>query len=116
MNETGRRLRILRTDMNISQKDLAKNVGLSGQIISNIERGYTEVTSEQAAKLARFFQVSTDYLLNSTPPEVPGSVILDDDETKLITAFRELSEDYRDIVMGEVKKALLEQRREAKEQ
>ena len=116
MNETGRRLRILRTDRQLSQKELAKNTGLTGQIISNLERGYTELTAEQASRLAQFFRVSTDYLLDSPAPEVPGMVITDDAELKLIAAFKELSEDYRDIVMGEVKKALLAQRRESKEQ
>ena len=112
MNETGRRLRKLRTDSDISQKELAKYTGLSAQIISNIERGYTGISSEQAAKLAKYFHVSTDYLLDSPEPVLPDVFVLSDDEQRLIHAYRELSEDYRDIVMGEAKKALLAQRRE----
>ncbi|HCG59393.1 MAG TPA: hypothetical protein DEV97_05250 [Lachnospiraceae bacterium] len=116
MNEMGKRLRNLRTDRQLSQKELASRVGLSGQVISNLERGYTELTIEQASKLAQFFRVSTDYLLDSPSQAAVDLHTLSDDELKLVKAYRELSEDYRDVVMGELKKALLAQRREAKEQ
>ena len=57
MNEAGRKVRILRTNAELQQKELAEKVGLTSQVISNIERGYSEMNMEQAAKLARFFNV-----------------------------------------------------------
>ena len=101
MNEMGKRLRNLRTDRQLSQKELASRVGLSGQVISNLERGYTELTIEQASKLAQFFRVSTDDLLDSPSQAAVDLLTLSDDELKHKTVeFRER----------------LAQRREAKEQ
>ena len=64
---------------------------------------------EQAAKLAQFFNVSTDYLLSL--PELPdeGKMDVTPEERKLLTAYRKLSEDYRDIIMGDIKKYLIAQ-------
>ena len=109
MNEAGRKVRILRTNAELQQKELAEKVGLTSQVISNIERGYSEMNMEQAAKLARFFNVSTDYLLSL--PELPdeGKMDVTPEERKLLTAYRKLSEDYRDIIMGEKKKYLIAQ-------
>ena len=109
MNEAGRKVRILRTNAELQQKELAEKVGLTSQVISNIERGYSEMNMEQAAKLAQFFNVSTDYLWSL--PELPdeGKKDVTPEERKLLTAYRKLSEDYRDIIMGDIKKYLIAQ-------
>ena len=100
MNEAGRKVRILRTNAELQQKELAEKVGLTSQVISNIERGYSEMNMEQAAKLARL-----------SLPELPdeGKMHVTPEERKLLTAYRKLSEDYRDIIMGDIKKYLIAQ-------
>lgn len=53
-------------------------------------------------KLANFFNVSCDYLLCQ----------IEDQDEKAAMAFRLLNEDNKDIIIGEIKKALREQKLE----
>ena len=55
----GERLKALRTDKNIGQNLLAKELGLSNASISYWETG----TAAALFKLAKYFDVSSDYLL-----------------------------------------------------
>ena len=60
---TGEKIKFLRSEAKLSQTALAKMVGVSGQVISNIERGYTRPPSELVNKLASCFGVPSDYIL-----------------------------------------------------
>lgn len=53
----------LRKARGISQERLGKAVGLSRKAISTIESGARSTTIEKLIALARYFGVSTDYLL-----------------------------------------------------
>lgn len=53
-------------------------------------------------KLADYFNVSTDYLLCQ----------VDEQDEKALCSFRQLNEDNKDIIVGEIKKCLKEQRYE----
>ena len=53
----------LRKARGISQEKLGKAVGLSHKAISTIESGARSTTIEKLIALARYFEVSTDYLL-----------------------------------------------------
>ncbi|BDF73054.1 hypothetical protein CE91St41_40380 [Oscillospiraceae bacterium] len=53
----------LRKERGLSQKELGDAVGLSHKAISTIESGTRSTTIEKLVALARFFGVSTDYLL-----------------------------------------------------
>lgn len=53
----------LRKARGISQEKLGKAVGLSHKAISTIESGARSTTIEKLSALARYFEVSTDYLL-----------------------------------------------------
>ena len=57
------RLKALRTEKNIGQNMLAKELGLSNSSISYWETGKQLPTAEAIFKLAIYFDVSTDYLL-----------------------------------------------------
>lgn len=58
-----KRLKKLRIDRDIDQKNLAKALSATQQKVSNWERGIIEPDMETLTKLALFFDVSTDYLL-----------------------------------------------------
>jgi transcriptional regulator with XRE-family HTH domain len=60
------RLYQLRTERNLSQKQLGEVVGLSHKAISTLESGTRGTTIEKLILLARYFHVSTDYLLGIT--------------------------------------------------
>ena len=53
----------LRKHQGLSQKELGEAIGLSHKAISTIESGSRSTTIEKLVLLAKFFDVSTDYLL-----------------------------------------------------
>lgn len=60
LNENIRQLRMTR---NLSQVDLAKALGVTKQSISNWENNNIQPSIDMLIHLAKFFSVSTDYLL-----------------------------------------------------
>ncbi len=54
------RLRVLRAEKEISQKDLAEEVGLSRQTVNSIERGKFNPSIITALKIADYFDVRVD--------------------------------------------------------
>lgn len=65
--ETGKILMALRKEKNIGQKELAAYLNLSTGTISNYENGVHSPDLITLCKLADYFDVTTDYLLNRTP-------------------------------------------------
>lgn len=65
------RVRMLRKQRGMSQKELGEAIGLSHKSISTIESGSRTTTLEKLVMLARFFQVSTDYLLGLCEEPAP---------------------------------------------
>ncbi|CAI3698675.1 Transcriptional regulator with XRE-family HTH domain [Clostridium neonatale] len=57
------RLKELRTDKNLSQAKLAELFNISQQAVSHYEKGSRDIDSALLKNLAKFFNVSTDYLL-----------------------------------------------------
>lgn len=61
-----RRLRDMREDHDLKQSDVAKYLGIAQTVYSRYERGYQTIPVEHLLKLADFYDVTTDYLLNRT--------------------------------------------------
>ncbi|AXQ19354.1 XRE family transcriptional regulator [Lactobacillus johnsonii] len=57
------RIKEIRQEKKLSQKDLAKKLNISQQAISLYEKGDRELKLETWQKLADFFNVPVDYLL-----------------------------------------------------
>ena len=57
------RVKKLRRQRNLNQTELAEALGLTQTAISGIESGIRTTTIEKLILLAKFFDVSTDYLL-----------------------------------------------------
>lgn len=57
------RLKQLRTESPIMQKDIAAQIGVSVRTYQQYEQGKTEPNIEKLLKLAEIFNVSLDYLL-----------------------------------------------------
>lgn len=62
----------LRKDKGITQKELAKKFNTTQRTISNWESGRNEPPYEMLIKYAKFFYVSTDYILGLTRNEKPN--------------------------------------------
>ena len=63
---SGKRLRKLRKENNLTQKELARDLGIGESTLSHYERGDRDPDSTTLRKLSNFFEVSTDYLLNNS--------------------------------------------------
>ncbi|MGN1082442.1 MAG: helix-turn-helix domain-containing protein [Candidatus Avispirillum sp.] len=62
-------IRDLREDNDLTQSTLAKVLNCSQQVYSNYELGQRDIPTEILIKLADFYGVSTDYLLDLTENE-----------------------------------------------
>ena len=66
MKEIGKRLRMLRDNIHVSQDRLAKEFGITQSSINRYENGQTTPTVEIFRKYADFFDVSMDYIFART--------------------------------------------------
>jgi len=60
------RLRGLREDRDLKQKDIAEVLGTTQQVYSRYENGENEIPVRHIIALARFYKVSADYILGLT--------------------------------------------------
>ena len=60
------RVRQLRKQAGMKQKELGEILNLSEQAVSSMESGYRSTTIDKFVLLAEYFHVSTDYLVGIT--------------------------------------------------
>ena len=58
-----RRIRDLREDNDLTQKQVAQSLNCSQQVYSNYELGQRDIPTDILIKLSEFYDVSTDYIL-----------------------------------------------------
>ena len=61
-----RRLRDLREDADLTQKQVAKYLGMSQTCYSKYETGENDIPTQVLIALAKFYHTSVDYLLGLT--------------------------------------------------
>jgi transcriptional regulator with XRE-family HTH domain len=61
-----KRIRDLREDRDLTQKEIANMLGMSQTGYSKYETGENDIPTTILIKLARFYDVSIDYLLGET--------------------------------------------------
>lgn len=66
MNTLGKRLKMLRIEKDLLQKEVADSIGCSVGMLSSYESDRREPNVEYLKKLADFFNVSVDYLVGKT--------------------------------------------------
>ncbi len=59
-------LRTIREDKDLRQSDIAKILNISQNTYSQYETGVISITAESLVKLADYYGVSVDYLLDRT--------------------------------------------------
>ena len=60
------RIRALREDRDLTQREMGQLLACSQRIYSNYERGDVDIPTAVLIRLADFYDVSVDYLLNRT--------------------------------------------------
>lgn len=80
------RLKEMRDDRDILQKDIAKVLGISQRNYSYFETGNTMLTADILIKLATYYEVSIDYLLYQTDEQkrYPKSIVDEHDNTNFL--------------------------------
>lgn len=58
-----KRIRDLREDKDLTQREMAKNLNCSQQVYSNYELGQRDIPTDILIKLSDFYDVSVDYIL-----------------------------------------------------
>lgn len=91
-------LKELRNSKNLSQAKIAKEVGISQKTYSNYENGKAVPTINNLTKIADFFHISLDSLVNRTTEDKYSSEIIE-----LIDLVEQLPEKERNKVVGYAK-------------
>ena len=88
----GEQITALRKRKGLSQSELGKKVGTSGDIIGKYERNEVKPSIEVASKISDILEVSLDYLLGKTKTEVDKNTL------KLLQDIAELPEEDKNNI------------------
>ena len=92
------KIKELREQNDLSQTDLAKYLGVVRSTICQYEKGNRQPDIEQLIKLADYFNVTVDYLLehNTSKTNTPN---LSEKEKALLEAFNKLPHETQDFIL-----------------
>jgi len=65
------RIRNLREDADLKQRELAEILNCSQRVYSNYERGDLDIPTEVLIKLSEYYHTSVDYILGLTDSKKP---------------------------------------------
>lgn len=95
----------LRTEQGISQRQLSEATGVSQSTIAKIELNRNEATASTVRKLAKYFHVSSDYLLGLEDDfgghkfsERPVCA-MSDEEREILECYRKLSPQMKSLAL-----------------
>ena len=85
------RLKELRQEKKLSQKELAENIGVHYRTLQNWENGESQIKPEKAQQLADYFGVSVGYLLGySDDPKIyDDEIVMEPEEGLIVVHSRE---------------------------
>lgn len=90
MVNMGDKLKSLRLEKKLTQKQVAEQIGLAISAVSSYESGTRYPSYDVLVKLAYIFHVSTDYLLGMTNERNIDVTGLKDDEIELVSQLVEM--------------------------
>jgi transcriptional regulator with XRE-family HTH domain len=94
----GERLRLLRTERDITQEQLGKSLGIGKTAISQYENGVRRPDADMLRRMAEFFCVSTDYLLG-LDQKIRDSLFLEDKALYDLPAeVRQFLKDFQEFI------------------
>lgn len=95
------RIKELRLEKGLSQKDIARGINTSQRSISRWENGDNEPTFSALCELSEFFDVSIDYLCGKNGDEfISYASPLRKDEKIILKKYNDLSENDKNKVIG----------------
>ena len=116
------RLKELRVEKGLNQKEVAKILGIAQPTLSGWETGRTQIDYDNLIKAADFYNVTIDYLLGRTDENaitsaaVPKQEALTQQEETHIKKYRQLDADGREDVDDYVDMKLAKLQRSAEKE
>lgn len=96
-----RRIRELREDNDKTQREIAEYLGTPYQYYSVYEKGGSEISFERAIALAKYYNVSLDYIAGLTDVKQNSSVnSVPENQQELIRQLNSLSSKEREQLSG----------------
>lgn len=97
----GGKIKELREESSYTQRTLAKKLNISSSTLAMYETGKRDPDTATLARIAEFFQVSTDYLLGLSElrAQPADSTNLSQDEIELLHYYRKMQEHQKDVVL-----------------
>jgi transcriptional regulator with XRE-family HTH domain len=96
----GDNMMLLRKKKDLSQAELGKLIGTSGDVIGRYERGDISPSIEVVSKIADALEVSVDYLIGKT------KMALDADALRRLEDIASLSDENKKFVLNMIDMAL----------
>lgn len=93
LKEMGERIYCRRKTLKLTQDELAEKIGVSTQMISNLELGKKAIRPENLIKICSVLNISADYILTGSAAKLPANQIaeklnrLSQEELELIDKF-----------------------------
>lgn len=94
----GQNLRTLIEERNMTQKELATQLNIAPSTMGSYVQNTREPDFDTLKLLAKYFDVSTDYLL-----DYPAKEVSTQQEVELLRIFRSLSPEQKDICIDQCK-------------
>lgn len=101
----GNRVLYLLKKNGLKQKDLAEYIGTKPSTVNGWKQENRNPSSNLIIPICEFLNISIIYLLTGIEENNNNEI-----NEKLLTSFQQLNEDNQDIIIGEIKKLLKEQR------
>lgn len=109
MDAINERVKQIRQDLNLSQKSFAEEMGLSRDVISNIEYGRTDVKENVIKSICKFYRVNYFWLTEGKgdpylgPPDILMDDVverysLDEFDRKIVEEYVKLDPDSRSAI------------------
>lgn len=114
-NHIGKQIKMLRLSRKISQKELAKQMGITYQQVQKYENGLNKISVSRLWQVCNIFEISPDYLFESilseapratkAAPLIPNSLATSQD-MKLMLAFKKIDDSAKRALMIKVCQAM----------
>lgn len=95
----GQRIADLREDHDMQQGELADILGIHRSVLSRIEKGHRPIREDELLRIARYFHVSIDDLLNNEPlPQTSTETYCTHREKELLRKYRAISRENKNLL------------------
>ena len=94
------KLKELRRNRRLSQGELSKVFNVAQQTVGKWESGLAYPNIDTLKQVAKYFNVSIDYLLDNENENTKKELTLNEKQTKLINGYENLNDEGQNMLLG----------------